>query len=92
VTWPTHPGLIKHFHDLLPPAADGAVVGAVVAGFVGLMIWVMVAELHPLYTGPYTALAHNVLERMPQAAGGAAVGGALAGIAGALTGKGAQDL
>lgn len=85
-------GLIRHLHDLLPPAGDGAVAGAGVAGFVGLMIWVMVAELHSQYTGPYTALAHNVLERIPEAAGGAALGGALAGVVGALTGKGNQDI
>ena len=85
-------GLINRLHDLLPPAGDGAVVGAGVAGFVGLMIWVMVAELHSVYTGPYTVLAHNVLERLPHAAGGAALGGALAGVVGALLGKGAQDL
>ena len=76
----------------MPPAGDGAVVGAGVAGFVGLMIWIMVAELHSQYTGPCTALAHNFLERLPQAAGGAALGGALAGIVGALTGKGVQEL
>lgn len=86
------PGLIKRLHDLLPPAGDGAVVGAGVAGFVGLMIWVMVAELDSQYTGPYTVLAHNFLERLPEAAGGAALGGAVAGIVVAITGKGAQDL
>lgn len=86
------PGFSKHLHHLLPPAGDGAVVGAGVAGFVGLMIWVLVAELHSQYTGPYTALAYNILDRLPQAAGGAALGGALAGIAVALMGKGGQDL
>jgi hypothetical protein len=86
------PGFIKRFHDLLPPAGDGALVGAGIAGFVGLMIWVVVADLHSQYTGPYTALADNVLERLPEAAGGAALGGALAGVVGALTGKAVQDL
>lgn len=81
------PGFFKHFHDLLPPAGDGAVVGAGVAGFVGLMIWVMVAELQSQYTGSYTALAADFLNRLPQAAGGAALGGALAGIAGAMMGR-----
>lgn len=86
------PILMTRCHDLLPPAGDGAMVGAGVAGFVGLMIWVLVAELHSQYTGPYTMLAHNVLDRLPQAAGGAALGGALAGVAGALMGRGVRDL
>ena len=61
-----------------------ALVGAGVAVFVGLAIWVVVGELNSHYTGPYTVLAKNLLARVPRAAGGGALGGALAGFIGSF--------
>jgi hypothetical protein len=86
------PWFIARFQHLLPPAGDGALVGAAVAGFVGLALWVVVGELHSQVLGPYAGLARNLIDRLPEAAGGAILGASLAGFLSGLLGRDWYDL
>jgi len=86
------PWFVRHFHNLLPPVGDGALVGAGVAAFVGLAVWVMVGQINPQVTGPYAEMARHILDRLPEAAAGAMAGAALAGFLGGLAGRKWQDL
>jgi hypothetical protein len=77
------PPYIRMYHGLLPPIGDGALVGASVAFFISLCLFVMAGTIDTNMTGDLIPEIAKILELLP----GTTVGGVLgAGIAGVIAG------
>ncbi len=86
------PVFIRWFANLLPPAGDGAVVGAGVAAYVGLGMWLVAGYISPEITGAFGGLNEEIMRQLPGVALAGLTGGALAGFTGGMLGRGWQDL
>ena len=86
------PSFIKHYDDLLPPVADGLMVGVGVSAYVALTFFVLVSSIDEAAAGPLMPALERVYELLPQSLLGGVVGGGLAGVASGLLLTDWQDL
>ena len=86
------PTFIKHYDDLLPPIADGLMVGVGVSGFVALTFFVLISSIDNSVAGSLLPVIDRVQENLVQAVFGGIVGGGLAGAASGLLLTDWQDL
>ena len=86
------PSFIKHYDDLLPPVADGLMVGVGVSAYVALTFFVLVSSIDEAAAGALMPALEQVHELLPQSLLGGAVGGGLAGVASGLLLTDWQDL
>jgi hypothetical protein len=83
---------LSRFENLLPPAADGALVGLAVAAYVGLGLWLIAGYVDPLILHQHAAIGNAILEQLPSAMIGGMCGGFLGGFMGGISGREWQDL
>lgn len=74
---------IRVFDHLLPPSADGAIVGAGVSAFVAMIFFILVGDVDPAIAGSYAQIVGQILENLPESVMGGMLG---AGIVGLLSG------
>lgn len=86
------PSFIKHYDDLLPPVADGLMVGVGVSAYVALTFFVLVSSIDETVAGPLMPALRQVHELLPQSLVGGVIGGGLAGVASGLLLTDWQDL
>ncbi|MCP4077039.1 MAG: hypothetical protein GY744_12760 [Gammaproteobacteria bacterium] len=73
------PTFVKHFSGLLPPMADGAMVGAGTSAFIALIFFFMTSGVTPETAGSLQPLMDQVRMTILQTAFGGMMGGGLAG-------------
>ncbi|MEJ2591004.1 MAG: hypothetical protein P8178_06330 [Candidatus Thiodiazotropha sp.] len=86
------PTFIKHYDNLLPPVADGLLVGVGVSGFVALTFFVMIASIDNSVAGPMLPVIDKMQGNLAPAVLGGVIGGGLAGAVSGLLVTGWQDL
>ncbi len=73
------PFYVQHFHKLLPPVLDGAMVGAGTSVFIALLFFVMITGVTPEAAGSLQPLTEQIRNTMLSATLGGALGGGLSG-------------
>jgi hypothetical protein len=86
------PTFIKHYDNMLPPVADGLMVGVGVSGFVALTFFVMICSIDNSVAGPLLPVIERIQENLLQAVLGGILGGGVAGAASGLMLTRWQDL
>ena len=86
------PLYIRLYHDLLTPVGGGALVGASVAIFISMSLFVMAGSVDTKMTGELIPEVAEILELLPMAAFGGMIGSGLAGIISGLLLTKWQDL
>ncbi len=74
------PTFIKYFDNLLPPMADGAMVGAGTGAFIALLFFFMISGVTPETAGGLQLLMDQIRNTILQTAFGGMMGGGLAGL------------
>lgn len=77
------PKYIERFSDLLPPVGDGALVGASVAVFISMSLFLMAGSIDVDMAGALSPEVSRILEVLPTTAMACMIG---SGIAGAISG------
>ena len=78
------PWFVHRFSDLLPPVADGALVGTGAGGLMGLLFAIMVGTLHGYLPEDEELQVMAILSAWPAASAGGALGAFLVGAGGAF--------
>ena len=86
------PTFIRTFTDLLPPVMDGALVGAGVAIFLVVSLFIMTTSIEVVTRAESLPLIQQIDELLPQALTGGLLGGAFAGFISGLALTKWQDL
>jgi hypothetical protein len=86
------PTFIKLYQDILPPAGDGALLGACIAVFVSFCSFVMAGSIDSSMAGELVPEVQAILQRLPPAVTGGVVGAGLSGIVSGLLLRQWQDL
>jgi hypothetical protein len=86
------PTFIKHYDNMLPPVADGLMVGVGVSGFVALTFFIMISSVDNSVAGPLLPVLDRIQENLLQAMLGGILGGGVAGAASGLLLTRWQDL
>jgi hypothetical protein len=86
------PAFIKRFDGLLPPMADGAMVGTGSSIFVALLFFVMITGITPEAAGTLHQFSAQIRDIFPQASLGGLLGGGISGFISGMTLRRWQDL
>ena len=86
------PSFIQRFDKLLPPMADGAMVGAGTSVFIALLFFVMISGITPEVAGELESLTENIRFTFLPAALGGMLGGGISGFISGVMLKEWQDL
>ncbi len=80
------------FQNILPPVGDGALVGAGVAVYIGVGLWLVAGYIDPTILGNHATDAKTILRQLPSAVFGGLAGGFIGGFIGGMLGMKWQDL
>jgi hypothetical protein len=83
---------LRWFQNLLPPVGDGALVGAGVAVYIGVGLWLVAGYIDPQILGKHAVDATSILNQLPGAVFGGLAGGFVGGFIGGMLGMKWQDL
>ena len=86
------PGFVCRCCHLLPPVADGALVGGGVGAILALFFWIMVGSLHGNLPPAEQTFIQHTLVLLPDGLSGAAIGGCIIGFLRAVTGTKWMDI
>jgi hypothetical protein len=86
------PTFIKLYQDILPPAGDGALLGACIAVFVSFCSLVMAGSIDSSMAGTLVPEVEAILQRLSPAATGGVLGAGLSGMVSGLVLTEWQDL
>ncbi len=86
------PTFVKLYDNLLPPLADGLLVGLGISAFVSMSFFVMISSVDPEVAGPAISWIEGIYADLPQAMLSGSVGGGLAGVISGLFLTKWQDL
>jgi len=86
------PRFVERFSHLLPPAVDGALVGAAVGAFLGLAFWVLAGVVLDEVTAPWDTMTAHIAAQWPGAIIFAALGACMLGLARSVCGLEWLDL
>lgn len=86
------PFYINHFHNLLPPAMDGTMVGAGTSIFIALLFFVMITGVTPEAAGSLQQLTEQIRNTFLSGTLGGMLGGGLSGFLSEVMLRKWQDL
>lgn len=86
------PFYVNHFHNLLPPVIDGAVVGAGTSVFIALLFFVMITGVTPELAGQLQPLTEQIRSTFLTGTLGGMMGGGLSGFLSEMMLRKWQDL